>query len=149
MSAELASVPWYRTITPAQWKALWAAKLGWMLDAMDFLIYAMALTHLKTYFEFDSAQAGLLGTVTLLVSAAGGLMFGVIADRVGRTRALMATSIIFSLCSLGTATARDLLRLAIWRALLAIGMGGDWASGAVLASETWPPPHRGQAIRLT
>src|SRR6185369_5417542 len=142
MSAELASVPWYRTITSSQWKALWAAKLGWMLDAMDFLIYAMALTKLKDYFDFNDDMAGLLGTITLLVSAVGGLAFGVIADRIGRTRALMATIIIFSVCSLGTATSQALWQLALWRALLGIGMGGEWASGSTLISETWPAQHR-------
>src|ERR1700722_4663966 len=87
--------PWYRTITRAQWQVLLAAKLGWMLDAMDFLIYVMAIGRLKTYFNFGDDMAGLLGGITLLVSAAGGLLFGVIADRMGRTRALMATILIF------------------------------------------------------
>ncbi|MBI1832468.1 MAG: MFS transporter [Planctomycetes bacterium] len=143
-----AALPWYRAITASQWKTLWAAKLGWMLDAMDFLIYAMALTKLKVYFDFKDDVAGLLGTITLLVSAAGGLLFGVVADRVGRTRALMATIVIFSLCSLGTATAQSLWQLALWRSLLGIGMGGEWASGSTLISETWPAEHRGKAISI-
>src|SRR5262245_40871614 len=143
-----ASLPWFRTITSEQWKALLAAKLGWMLDAMDFLLYAMALERLKRYFGFGDTTAGLLATITLLASAAGGLLFGVVADRMGRTRALMATILIFSLCSLGAATAQDLVQLALWRALLGIGMGGEWASGAVLVSETWPAQHRGKAISI-
>ena len=49
-----------------------AAKLGWMLDAMDFMLYAMAIGRLKTYFAFGDATAGMLGTVTLATSAAGG-----------------------------------------------------------------------------
>src|ERR1700704_220349 len=63
--------PWYRTITRDQWRVLVAAKLGWMLDAMDFMIYAMAVVRLKTYFGFDDATAGMLGTVTLAMSAIG------------------------------------------------------------------------------
>lgn len=148
MASVDAGSPWFRTITSTQWKALWAAKLGWMLDAMDFLIYAMALTKLQAYFDFDSSWAGLLGTITLLVSAAGGLLFGVIADRIGRTRALMLTILIFSACSLGTATAMSFLQLALWRAALGIGMGGEWASGATLISETWPAQHRSKAISI-
>src|SRR5437763_7574576 len=100
-SPPAAPLPWYRTITASQWKTLLAAKLGWMLDAMDFMLYTMALGALQRRFHFDDSTAGLLATITLLASAAGGLLFGVIADRVGRTRALMATVIIFSLCSLG------------------------------------------------
>jgi MFS family permease len=140
--------PWYRTITREQWRALAAAKLGWMLDAMDFLLYVMAIGQLKAYFGFDDATAGLLGTVTLITSAVGGIVFGVVADRVGRTRALMATILIFSFCSLGAATSQTVLQLMAWRILLGFGMGGEWASGAVLVSETWPAEHRTKAISI-
>jgi MFS family permease len=142
------AVPWYRTITREQWRALIAAKLGWMLDAMDFVIYVMAIGRLQAYFGFDAATAGLLGTVTLLVSAGGGLLFGVVADRIGRTRALMLTILIFSFASLGAATSGSVIQLLFWRALLGIGMGGEWASGAVLVSETWPAEHRTKAIGI-
>jgi MFS family permease len=139
---------WTKSITADQWRALLAAKLGWMLDALDFLLYVMAIGELKAYFGFNDATAGLLGTITLLVSAAGGLLFGVLADRMGRTRALMGTILIFSVCSLGAATSQSLLQLMIWRALLGIGMGGEWASGAVLVSETWPAEHRTKAVSI-
>ncbi|HSL72265.1 MAG TPA: MFS transporter, partial [Longimicrobiales bacterium] len=142
------AAPWYRQITREQWRVLLAAKLGWMLDAMDFLIYVMAIGQLKTYFGFDDATAGMLGTITLLTSAFGGLLFGVIADRMGRTRALAATVLIFSVCSLGAATSQSLFQLMMWRALLGIGMGGEWASGAVLVSESWPPEHRTRAVSI-
>lgn len=149
MSVSVASpAPWYREISPAQWRTLAAAKVGWMLDAFDFMLYAMAIGHLRTYFAIDDATAGLLGTVTLLMSALGGILFGVIADRVGRTRALMATIVIFSGASLGASTSQTLVQLLMWRALLGIGMGGEWASGAVLVSETWPAAHRNKAIGI-
>lgn len=139
---------WWRTITPAQWRVLAAAKLGWMLDAMDFLLYVMVIGRLKEYFQFDDAMAGLLGTITLLVSATGGLFFGFIADRFGRARTLIVTILVFSLCSLGAATSQTLTQLVLWRALLGLGMGGEWASGAVLVSETWPAQHRTKAIGI-
>ncbi|MGH7712070.1 MAG: MFS transporter [Gemmatimonadaceae bacterium] len=148
MPNQVSAVPWYRTITREQWRALAAAKLGWMLDAMDFLLYVMAIGELKAYFGFDDATAGLLGTLTLLTSAGGGILFGVIADRIGRTRALMGTILIFSFCSLGAATSQTVLQLMIWRVLLGVGMGGEWASGAVLVSETWPAEHRTKAISI-
>lgn len=144
----LPALPWYRTITPYQWRVLAAAKLGWMLDAMDFMLYAMAVGQLRMYFGFNDATAGMLGTVTLAMSAAGGLIFGVVADRVGRARALMATILIFSLASLGASTSQTVVQLLFWRAVLGIGMGGEWASGAVLVSETWPPAHRNKAISI-
>ena len=126
-----APTAWYRTITADQWRVLAAAKAGWMLDAMDFMLYAMAIGELRTYFSINDAMAGLLGTVTLLMSGVGGILFGVISDRLGRTRALMATILLFSFASLGAATSQTLLQLLLWRALLGIGMGGEWASGAV------------------
>jgi MFS family permease len=139
---------WYRDITAEQWRVLAAAKAGWMLDAMDFMLYAMAIGQLRSYFNINDAMAGLLGTATLVMSGVGGILFGFVSDRVGRTRALMATILVFSLASLGAATSQSLLQLLLWRAVLGIGMGGEWASGAVLISETWPPAHRNKAISI-
>src|SRR5262245_12281653 len=142
------SVPWYREIRPDQWRVLAAAKLGWMLDAMDFMLYAMAIGQLRTYFGFNDATAGMLGTITLVMSGVGGVIFGYVADRVGRARALMATILFFSIASLDAATSQSVMQLLMWRALLGIGMGGEWASGAVLISETWPAAHRNKAISI-
>ena len=144
----VAHTPWYRDITRDQWRVLAAAKAGWMLDAMDFMLYAMAIGQLRTYFGFDDATAGMLGTITLLMSGAGGVLFGYLADRFGRTRALIGTILLFSAASLGAATSQSVLQLLLWRALLGIGMGGEWASGAVLISETWPPAHRNKAVSI-
>jgi MFS family permease len=143
-----ASVPWYRTVTREQWRVLLAAKFGWMLDAMDFMLYTMAVGQLRSYFGFGDDTAGLLGTATLVMSGVGGAIFGYVADRFGRTRALMATILIFSLSSLGAATSQTVLQLLVWRAILGIGMGGEWASGAVLVSETWPAHLRNKAISI-
>jgi MFS family permease len=147
-SAAAPAEPWYRTITAEQWRVLAAAKVGWMLDAMDFMLYAVAIGQLKAYFEFDDATAGFLGTATLVMSGVGGLVFGYVADRFGRTRALMGTIVIFSLASLGASTSQSVLQLLFWRAVLGIGMGGEWASGAVLVSETWPASLRNKAISI-
>ena len=152
-SAEVVStvspaVPWYRTVTRDQWRVLAAAKAGWMLDAMDFMLYAMAIGQLRTYFGFNDATAGMLGTVTLVMSGVGGVVFGYVADRLGRTRALVGTIALFSMASLGAATSQSVVQLLMWRALLGIGMGGEWASGAVLVSETWPAAHRNKAVSI-
>lgn len=139
---------WVSKLTPVQRRALFAAMLGWMFDAMDFLIYVLALGRIKTYFGISDAAAGLLGTFTLLSAAAGGLAFGVIADRLGRVRALNITIAIFSICSLGAATSQSVVQLAVWRTLLGLGMGGEWASGGVLVAETLPPEVRNKATSL-
>src|SRR5215510_8529413 len=92
------------------------------------------------------AEAGFMVTVTLFASSFGGILFGAIADRIGRTKALMATVLVFSICSGLSGLAQNLWQLAIARTLLGLGMGGEWASGALLVSETWPAQHRGKAI---
>jgi MFS family permease len=142
------SRPWFFELTTAQRRALLAAMLGWMFDAMDFLIYVLALARIKAYFGVGDATVGLLGTFTLLSAAAGGLLFGVIADRIGRVKALNLTIAVFSLCSLGAATSQSIVQLAIWRTLLGLGMGGEWASGGVLVAETVPPELRNKATSL-
>ena len=69
------SRPWYADISTDAWRALAAAKIGWMVDAMDFMLYAMAIGQLRTYFGFDDATAGLAGTVTLATASVGGVRF--------------------------------------------------------------------------
>jgi MFS family permease len=147
-AAPAPDLPWYRAATAEQWNVLLAAMLGWMLDAMDFVLYLMAITTLQSEFHFGTETAGLLASVALLTSSAGGMLFGVLSDRIGRARALMGTILIYSICSLGTATSLNLTHLIIWRAALGLGMGGEWSSGAVLVSETWPAEHRGKAIGM-
>ena len=82
--------------------------------------------------------AGGLQSLTLLASAAGGIVFGVLADRWGRTRALMLSVLIYSVFTAACGFAQTALQLAVFRIFLGIGMGGEWASGAALVSETWP-----------
>ncbi len=146
MSAEPAS--WVRSVTRREWRALAAAMLGWLLDAMDVMMYAFALTAIRSEFALSAATAGALASVTLLTSAVGGVVFGVIADRVGRARALVYSILIYSVFTALTATARTLPELVLWRSLVGIGLGGEWAAGSVLVAETWPAAHRGKAIGL-
>src|SRR5256884_5887213 len=79
---------WPRDISPAERKSLIAGGLGWMLDAMDVMLYSFVLAYLMTEFGMSKSTGGLLNSLTLIASAIGGLFFGVLADRVGRTRAL-------------------------------------------------------------
>jgi MFS family permease len=139
---------WWHEAPPPARRALAAASLGWMLDSFDVMLYALVLTALRTDLEMSRATAGMLGSLTLLASAAGGLLFGVIADRYGRTRALMGSILIYSIFTAACGFAQTVTHLAVFRTLLGIGMGGEWASGAALVSETWPAKHRGKALGL-
>jgi MFS family permease len=138
----------WREATPTARRALIAASLGWMLDAFDVMLYALVLTSLRTDLGIDAGTAGGLQSLTLLASAAGGLMFGVIADRWGRVRALMLSVLLYSVFTAACGVAQTAAQLAVFRIFLGIGMGGEWASGAALVSETWPDRHRGKALGL-
>lgn len=129
-------------------KTLLAASLGWMLDSMDIMLYAMVLPHLMRDLHMDASTGGLLASATLLSSAAGGVLFGVWADRIGRIRALMASILVYSIFTAACGLARDVTDLAVYRVLLGLGMGGEWATGAALVAETWPAEHRGKALGL-
>ncbi|MCS6953009.1 MAG: MFS transporter [Bryobacterales bacterium] len=128
------------------WRALWAAMLGYMLDAMDVLLYVFALQTLRAVFGLSHAQAGLVSSATLVCSAVGGALAGVLADRMGRRRLLIYTILLYSLASGGTASATSFESLLFWRALVGFGLGGEWSAGAVLVAEWWPAEKRGRAI---
>jgi MFS family permease len=139
---------WYREIDRTQWRTLFAAQLGWMLDAMDVMLYSFALTAIRAEFHLSAAAAGALGAAPLVTSALGGMLFGWLSDRYGRSRALVWSILTFSAFTAFTATARGIPELIFWRAIVGVGLGGEWAAGAVLVAETWPPRHRGKAIGL-
>ncbi len=139
---------WYRTATPRQWKVLAAAMFGWMLDGMDVMLYSFALTRIQHEFGFSSAVAGGVASVTLLSSAFGGILFGYLADKFGRTKALGIAIFTYSIFTAATATSQTLMQLITWRLLVGLGLGGEWAAGAALVAEEWPAEHRGKAIGI-
>jgi MFS family permease len=129
-------------------RALIAASGGWLLNAFDVMLYAMVLTELIDAFGMDLGTAGRLGSLTLLASAAGGVFFGLLADRLGRTRALVLSILMYSGFTAACGFSQTITHLAVFRVLLGLGMGGQWASGASLVSETFPAAHRGKALGL-
>jgi len=142
------SVPWYREITAKQWYSLLAGQLGWALDAFDVMLYVFCLTTIMKEWQLAPGTAGFMVSVTLFASSFGGILFGAVADRIGRKKALMLTVLLFSICSGLSGLAQNLAQLAIARTILGLGMGGEWASGALLVSEAWPARHRGKAVGM-
>ena len=138
----------WKEATPDARRALIAASLGWMLDAFDVMLFAMVLPELRAAFGMSTTVAGILASLTLVASAIGGIGFGVIADRFGRTRALILSVLVYSIFTAACGLATEIWHLALFRVLLGFGMGGEWASGAALVAETWPARHRGKALGL-
>ena len=91
--------------TPGQRRTLLAAAMGWALDAFDAMLYALVLALLMRDLGMNKTTAGLLGTLTLLASGLGGVLFGFLADRIGRKRALMASILTYSVCSFASGLA--------------------------------------------
>lgn len=137
---------WREEVTGYQWQTLGAAGLGWMLDGMDVMLYAFALTTVQQEFAISAALAGAVASAALVTSAVGGSLAGYLADRYGRVRVLAWSILVYSAFTGLTATAQTALQLAFWRALAGFGLGAEWSAGSVLVSETWPAAHRGKAI---
>lgn len=125
-----------------------AAFLGWMLDAFDAMLYALVLAYVMRDLGMSKATSGFLQTVTLLASGVGGVLFGFLADRIGRKRALMLSILTYSICSFASGLSTTVLMLGVFRFILGLGMGGEWNTGATLVAETWPDELRAKAIAI-
>jgi MFS family permease len=137
---------WWRSADSRARRAFIAASLGWLLDAFDVMLFSLLLATIMADLNLTKEQGGALGSITLVGAAAGGLLFGMVADRFGRKRALMASILVYSIFTALCGLSQNLWQLAVFRACLGLGMGGEWASGAALVSESWPGPTRGRAF---
>jgi MFS family permease len=125
-----------------------AAALGWMLDAFDVMLYSIVLTSLMRDLAMDKRTAGLLNSLTLVASAVGSVVFGILADRLGRRKMLSASILVYSIFTFACGFSRSIGMLAVFRFCLGLGMGGEWNTGAALVAETWPSSWRGRALGL-
>lgn len=125
--------------------ACWA---GWCLDGMDLQMYPFVIPTLITLWSISHAKAGMLATTTLLLSAVGGWVAGILADRIGRVRTLQITVLWFAFFSLLCGVAQNFTQLFAARAMLGLGFGGEYAVGAVLLAETIRQSQRGRVLGL-
>ena len=139
---------WTADINEHQWKSFIAASLGWLLDAMDLLLFAFAVGSIAEVFNLSPEAVGGLFSVTLFASAFGGALFGVISDYIGRVRALTYTILLYSFFTGLSAFSPNIIFLLVCRVFLGLGIGGEWASGEVLVAEAWPKQHRGKVIGM-
>ena len=129
----------------------WAAWSGWMLDGMDSVIYALVLAPAliellpRSGMEATPARVGFVGSVLFAVFLAGwgfSFLWGPIADRFGRTRALAATIIMYSVFTGLAAFSTNVWQLGLFRFLSGIGVGGEWAMAGTFVAESWPEDRR-------
>lgn len=142
-----------------QWTVLFAAWLGWGFDVFDGLLYnyvapncVPALLHLSpgstTARHAILFWNGALTSVLLLGWAAGGILFGRIADIIGRTRTLLVTMLLFAAGTAACAAAPSIWVLALCRVVSSLGIGGEWAAGASMVAEVVPEKRRLEAGAL-
>jgi MFS family permease len=139
---------WLLEASREQKRILLAASLGWMLDSMDVMLYALVLGQVARTMHLSAGLSGAMMSATLIAAAIGGIAFGWFADRAGRVRALTASVLIYSVATAACGFTHTAVTLMLCRIVLGLGMGGEWASGAALVAETWPERHRARALAL-
>lgn len=126
-----------------QWHAVIASFLGWTLDAFDFFVVVFLIDTLAARFQVSKGAIVATITATLAMRPVGSLVFGLLADRYGRRRPLMANVVFFSIVELLCGFAPNYTAFLVLRAIYGIGMGGEWGVGASLAMESAPQKWRG------
>jgi MFS family permease len=137
---------WYRKLGPDERRTFWACFGGWALDALDVQIYTFAIPALIAVWQITKAQAGLLATSALVISAFGGWIAGMFADRVGRARLLSIMIAWFAFFTFLSGFTQNFEQLLVVRGLQGFGFGGEWAAGSVLMGEVVRGADRGKAV---
>jgi MFS family permease len=137
---------WYWTLTPQGRAAFWATFGGWALDAYNQMTLGFVLPALTAGFKLSTAQAGLLGSVGLVMSAVGGAIAGALADAIGRVRVLILSIASYALFTFLAGCAQSYEQLLLFLTLQGLGFGGEWAAGAVLVAEYAQATQRGRVI---
>jgi SHS family lactate transporter-like MFS transporter len=137
-----------KALEPSQRSAIWASYLGWTLDAFDFFLMVFMVSAIAHDFGTDVRHVTEAIFFTLVARPFGALVFGYLADRVGRRPVLMVVILAFSGFSIASGFAPSLPALFVIRALFGFTMGGEWGIGASLVMESIPPKLRGPVSGL-
>ena len=137
---------WMSTLTPQEKRTFWATFGGFGLDALNIQLYSFVIPILIPLWGMSRTEAGLIATVSLVISAIGGWVGGIVADRIGRVVMLQITIVWFTCFTFISAFADSANQLMVIRALQGFGFGAEWAIGAALMSEIVRPQHRGKIL---
>jgi MFS family permease len=139
---------WFGELNSKERRTMAACFGGWALDAFDVQMYSFVIPTIIALWSLSNGKAGLIGTVTLLVSSLGGWFSGTLSDRFGRVRMLQITILWYSVFTFLCAFAQNFEQLFILRAMHGFGFGGEWAAGAVLMGEVIRDKYRGRGVGL-
>jgi MFS family permease len=149
------AVPWWAEITRYQWTVLLMTWLGFLFDLMDSTLYTMVMGPALQDLLGPAASVqnigwygGLIFSIFLVGWALGGIVFGILADYVGRKRTLMITILIYAVFTGLAGLAGSWWQLGAYRFLTGLGVGGEWAAGAAILAETWPEKARAKGAAI-
>src|SRR6476659_9737466 len=137
---------WFGELNAKERRTMGACFGGWALDAFDVQMYSFVIPTVIALWGLSRGEAGLIGTVTLLISSLGGLFCGTLADRFGRVLMLQITILWYSFFTFLCAFAQNFEQLFVLRGLHGLGFGGEWATGAVLMGEVIRDKYRGRGV---
>jgi MFS family permease len=137
---------WFSEISGNERRTFWACFGGWALDSLDVQMFSLVIPAIIAEWSISRTQAGLVSGVTLVASALGGWIAGMLSDRLGRVKTLQWTVAFFSVFTFLCAFAQNYPQFLVLKTLQGFGFGGEWAAGAVLMAETIRNEHRGKAM---
>lgn len=137
---------WIKELNQKERKTLIAAVAGWATDSIDVMIFTYVIPTLMVAWGMTKVQAGWITTATVISSAVGGWVAGVLADKIGRVRMLQISIVWFAVFTFLCGFTNSFEQLLITRMLQGLGFGGEWAVGSVLIGEMIRAEHRGKAV---
>src|SRR4051812_4967057 len=147
-----ATGPWWRELNRYHWFVLVVAALGWMFDCLDQQLFTMArgpaMKALLKAGQNPDAYAGYATSIFLIGWASGGLLFGVLGDRIGRAKTMVMTILVYSACTGLSALSQTFWDFVFYRFITGFGVGGEFAVGVALIAEVMPSRARPYALSM-
>lgn len=149
-ATELDDRAWYQGISGYQWLVLVVASLGWVFDIFEGQVFVASMRDaMPQLLGAESADSAIVATWNnyalasfLLGGAFGGILFGILSDKIGRSRTMIVTILFYSVFTCVTAFANAPWQMVLLRFLVAMGVGGEWAVASAMVAEVMPKRSR-------
>jgi len=146
---------WYEGITTYMWLVLAISSLGWVFDTFEGQIFVASMKEAMPALLPEGTLAGSVDLYNNIAMAAllaggalGGVVFGMVSDRIGRTKTMILTILVYSLFTCVTALSQTWWQIVIFRFLVALGTGGEWAVASAMVAEVFPQRARARSLGI-